>query len=133
MQPIAVLLLVLCISMVPSRAHAQAQKGTPPPPANPRQHMMAATNPESTLRHLIIYQEIFKSGHGRYSASADSISLDVPEGVTVRIVPGPNGYAAVAASRTQECAVFRGDARSPRSYARTADRITCVPRRPGGR
>jgi hypothetical protein len=119
---------VACVVALHSGAVAQ----TPARPANPRQHTMEATDANSTLRHLMIRQELFKGTHGRYSSSADSIALKRPEGVSVRIVVASSGYAAVSTSATQECAVFRGNARPARPYARTVDQIRCVARPAAG-
>jgi hypothetical protein len=110
--------VLLALALAPA---AQAQQR----PQNPQSHMMAATNPQSTLRHLAIQQELFFARHGRYSARLDSIGLDVPRGVQVRVTLTPRGYQAVAVQGQSECVFYTGDARAPRPYARRADKIEC--------
>jgi type II secretory pathway pseudopilin PulG len=71
-------------------------------------------------------QTEYRASHGRYTASLRALGLRRPPDVDVRITAeGAGGYAAVALAAKEECAVFHGSARPPRSYARTAGRIAC--------
>jgi hypothetical protein len=68
----------------------------------------------------------YRAAHGRYTASLRALGMRRPTDVDVRITAeGAGGYAAVALAAAEECAVYHGTARPPRSYARTAGRIAC--------
>lgn len=71
-------------------------------------------------------QAEYRAAHGRYTASLRALGVQRPPDVDVRITAeGAGGYAAVALAAAEECAVFHGSARPPRSYARTAGRVAC--------
>lgn len=122
-------LATLAVAVVSSLAvpEVTAQEQPRKEPANPRQHMMKATDEQSTIRHLVVYQEIFHSVHGRYSSSADSLRIDVPKGVTLTIRTTEGGFAGVARSGSRECAIFRGTAPRPRPFAEKPDAVFCMP------
>lgn len=71
-------------------------------------------------------QTEYRAAHGRYTASLRALGLRRPADVDLRITAeGAGGYAAVALTDEEECAVYHGTARPPRAYARLAGRIAC--------
>lgn len=114
MRTIAAFLLVLaCAAAVPAALdafHAHA------PLADAR----------TVLQAVARAQGEYRAAHGRYTASLRALGLRRPPEVDVRITAeGGGGYSAVAQAEGEECAVFHGSARPPRSYARAAGRIAC--------
>ena len=80
----------------------------------------------TVLQDVARAQTEYRASHGRYTASLRALGLRRPPDVDVRITAqGADGYAGVALASTEECAVFHGSARPPRSYARAAGRIAC--------
>lgn len=80
----------------------------------------------TVLQEVARSQTEYRAAHGRYTASLRALGLRRPADVDVRITAeGAAGYAAVAVADAEECAVYHGAARPPRSYARTAGRIAC--------
>lgn len=80
----------------------------------------------TVLQDVARAQAEYRAAHGRYTASLRALGLRRPADVEVRVTAeGAAGYAAVAVADGEECAVFHGSARPPRSYARTAGRIAC--------
>ena len=78
------------------------------------------------LQEVARAQTEYRASHGRYTASLRALGLRRPPDVDVRLTAeGAAGYAAVALAAAEECAVYHGNARPPRSYARTAGRIAC--------
>lgn len=85
-----------------------------------------AADARAVLAEVARAQTEYRAAHGRYTASLRALGLQRPADVEVRITAeGAGGYAAVALAASEECAVFHGSARPPRSYARTAGRIAC--------
>lgn len=83
-------------------------------------------DPRAVLRQVERAEAAYRASHGRYTASLRALDLDRPPGVDVRILAeGATGYSAVAIGDAEECAVFHGAARAPRTWARTPGRITC--------
>jgi type II secretory pathway pseudopilin PulG len=114
MRLLAALLLALtCAAAVPAALdafHARA------PLADAR----------TVLQEVARAQAEYRASHGRYTASLRALGLRRPPDVDVRLTAeGTGGYAAVALAAAEECAVYHGTARPPRSYARTAGRIAC--------
>lgn len=114
MRILAALLLVLaCAAAVPAALDA-FNAGAPPADAR------------AVLREVARAQTEYRAAHGRYTASLRALRLRRPPDVDVLIMAeGAAGYGAVALAPAEECAVFHGSARPPRSYARTAGRIAC--------
>jgi hypothetical protein len=84
---------------------------------------------EAVLRMLTVYQMRHRAQHGRYAASLRELGLDSSRTVTVRITAnGADGFAAVSASSTEECAIFSGRIASPRSYVARPNEVVCRPR-----
>ena len=82
------------------------------------------------VQWVVTAQASYRGAHGRYTASLRELGIDRVPRVDVRIVAeGARGFSVVAVSADEECAVFHGTARPPRSYARTAARVTCRARR----
>lgn len=109
----AILLTLTCAAAVPAALdafHARA------PLADAR----------TVLQEVARAQTEYRASHGRYTASLRALGLRRPPDVDVRITAeGAGGYSAVAQAAGEECAVYHGSARPPRSYARTAGRIAC--------
>lgn len=109
----AFVLALACAAAVPAALDA-FHAGVPPPDAR------------AVLQDVARAQTEHRAARGRYTASLRALGLRRPPGVDVRITAeGAAGYGAVALAPEEECAVFHGIARSPRSYARTAGRIAC--------
>jgi type II secretory pathway pseudopilin PulG len=80
----------------------------------------------AVLQDVARAQTDYRVAHGRYTASLRALRIRKPPDVDVRITAeGGAGYSAVALAGAEECAVFHGSARPPRSFARTAGRIAC--------
>ena len=80
----------------------------------------------TVLQEVSRAQAEYRASHGRYTASLRALGTRRPADVDVRITAeGAGGYAAVALAQAEECAVYHGSARPPRSWARTAGRIAC--------
>jgi hypothetical protein len=113
---IPIALLVLCTTTTP----AEAQRSRPP--ADVRQ----------VVQQVATAQAAYRAAHGRYTASLRELEIERTRGLDVRIVAeGARGFSVVAVGLDEECAVFHGTARAPRSYARTAARVACRSRRGG--
>lgn len=75
-------------------------------------------------------QAAYRTAHGRYTASLRELGIERTRSVDVRIVAeGARGFSVVAVGADEECAVFHGTARPPRTYARTTARVSCRSRR----
>ena len=95
-------------------------------PAAANRFARSSTDPRAVLRQVERAQADYRAAHGRYTASLVALRMERTAGVDVRIVAeGAAGYSAVAIGDAEECAVFHGTARPPRTYARTRGRITC--------
>src|SRR5688500_9410610 len=95
-------------------------------PAAADRFLRSSTDPRVVLRQVERAEADYRAAHGRYTASLAALDIERPGGVDVRIVAeGRAGYSAVAITDAEECAVFHGSARPPRSYARTPGRIAC--------
>ena len=80
----------------------------------------------AVLQDVARAQADYRTAHGRYTASLRALRIRKPPDVDVRITAeGAAGYSAVALAPAEECAVFHGSARAPRSFVRTAGRIAC--------
>lgn len=114
MRLLAALLLALaCAAAVPAALDA-FNAGAP------------LADARTVLADIARAQTEYRASHGRYTASLRALGLRRPPDVDVRITAeGAGGYAAVALAAAEECAVFHGSARPPRSYARSAGRIAC--------
>lgn len=111
----AILILLLLVAVSVPALHARGASRNPP-----------AGEARTVLRDVARAQTDYRAGHGRYTASLAELGLRRPPGVDVRIMAaGSDGYSAVAVAASEECAVFHGRARPPRSYARTAGRVAC--------
>lgn len=109
----AFLLAVACAAAVPAALDA-FNAGAP------------LADARAVLGDVARAQTEYRAAHGRYTASLRALGLRRPPDVEVRITAeGAGGYAAVAQGAAEECAVFHGSARPPRSYARAAGRIAC--------
>lgn len=110
----ALLLLLACAAAAIPAALDAFTAGTPPADAR------------AVLQDVARAQTEYRAAHGRYTASLRALRLRRPPDVDVRITAeGAAGYGAVAMAPGEECAVFHGSARPPRSYARTPGRIAC--------
>lgn len=108
------ILLLLVVASAPASHARGASSDTP------------AGEARAVLREVARAQTDYRAGHGRYTASLAELGLRRPPGVDVRIMAaGSDGYSAVAVAASEECAVFHGRSRPPRSYARTAGRVAC--------
>lgn len=87
---------------------------------------MPPADARAVLAEVARAEAEYRTTYGRYTASLRALGIPRPADVDVRITAeGAGGYAAVALAASEECAVFHGSARPPRSYARTAGRIAC--------
>lgn len=92
------------------------------------------SRPAADLRQVVqqvaTAEAAYRAAHGRYTASLRELGIERTRSVDVRIVAeGARGFSVVAVGADEECAVFHGSARPPRSYARTAARVSCRSRR----
>lgn len=111
---IPIALLVLCAATAP----AEAQRSRP------------AADVRQAVQQVATAQAVYRAAHGRYTASLRELGIERTRSVDVRIVAeGARGFSIVAVGAEEECAVFHGSARAPRSYARTAARVSCRSRR----
>lgn len=86
----------------------------------------AAGDARAVLRQVERAEADYRASHGRYTASLHALGIEPGADVGVRITAeGGAGYSAVTIGADEECAVFHGRARAPRSYARTEGRIAC--------
>lgn len=107
-------LLILALTSTP----AEAQRGR------------TTAGVRDVVQQVVSAQASYRGSHGRYTASLRELGMERVRGVDVRIVAeGARGFSVVAVSADEECAVFHGTARPPRSYARIAARVTCRARR----
>lgn len=115
MRTLAAFLLVLaCTAAIPAAADA-LQRRAP-----------FAASARAVLIEVQRAQTEYRASHGRYTASLRALGIRRPAGVDVRIAAeGADAYSAVAVADDEECAVFHGRARPPRSWARTPGRIAC--------
>lgn len=113
---IPIALLVLCVATTP----AEAQRSRP------------AADVRQAVQQVAAAEAAYRAAHGRYTASLRELGIERTRSVDVRIVAeGARGFSVVAIGAGEECAVFHGSARPPRSYARTSARIACRSRRGG--
>jgi hypothetical protein len=106
--------IVVSAASIPAAADS-LQRGAGPP-----------AGAREVLRQVERAQTEYRAAHGRYTASLRALGIERPADVEVRIAAaGGGGYSAVALAEDEECAVYHGNARPPRSYARTAGRIAC--------
>jgi len=122
LYPLVLSLLLLCVG-----TDAAAQEKIPARPARPGQHMMPPTDARSTVRHVLLYQQMYLRSHGRFATSIDSLGMAVPDSVRLTHDATPDGFAAVATDGGRECAAYVGRARPPRPYAEKANAVFCVP------
>ncbi len=95
-------------------------------PAAADRFLQSSADPRAVLRQVERAEADYRAAHGRYTASLAALDIERPAGVDVRIVAeGAAGYSAVAIADAEECAVFHGTARAPRTWARTPGRIAC--------
>ncbi|HEX2077586.1 MAG TPA: hypothetical protein VHG08_07745 [Longimicrobium sp.] len=95
-------------------------------PAAADRFRRSSADPRAVLRHVERAEADYRAAHGRYTASLAALGIERFAGVDVRIIAeGTAGYSAVAIGDAEECAVFHGTARPPRTYARTPGRIAC--------
>ena len=95
-------------------------------PAASSVFLRSAAGPRAVLRQVERAEAEYRTTHGRYTASLRALGIERPAGVDVRILAeGAAGWSAVALGDAEECAVFHGNARAPRPWARTPGRITC--------
>lgn len=114
MRLIAAFLLALAFAAAVPAALDAFQAGAP------------LADARTALQEVVRAQTEYRAAHGRYTASLRALGLRRPADVDVRITAeGAGGYAAVALADDEECAVFHGTARAPRSYARTVGRVAC--------
>lgn len=107
-------LLVLCAATTA----AEAQRSRP------------AADVRQVVQQVATAQTAYRAAHGRYTASLRELGIERARSVDVRIIAeGARGFSVVAVGANEECAVFHGNARPPRSYARTAARVSCRSRR----
>lgn len=110
--PISITLLTVALAAAP----AEAQRSRP--------------NIRQVVQQVATAEAAYRAAHGRYTASLRELGIERTRSVDVRIVAeGARGFSVVAVGADEECAVFHGTARAPRSYARTAARISCRSRR----
>ena len=111
---IPIALLILSIATTP----AEAQRSRP------------AANVRQVVQQVAAAEAAYRAAHGRYTASLRELGIERTRSVDVRIVAeGARGFSVVAIGPDEACAVFHGTARPPRSYARTAARVSCRSRR----
>lgn len=114
---IPIALLILALPATPSEA----------------QRSGAAADVRQVVQQVATAEAAYRAAHGRYTASLRELGIERTRSVDVRIVAeGARGFSVVAVGADEECAVFHGTARPPRSYARTGARTACRSRR-GGR
>lgn len=117
MHPSTPPIALLVLSLAAAPAHAQRTRATP--------------GPRAVVQQVATAQATYRAAHGRYTASLRELGMERAAGIDVRIVAeGGRGFSVVAIGADEECAVFHGTARAPRSYARTPARVACRGRRP---
>jgi|GEM_PF-5527601 len=95
-------------------------------PAASSVFLRSAADPRAVLRQVERAEAEYRTTHGRYTASLQALRIERLAGVDVRILAeGAAGWSAVAVGDAEECAVFHGNARAPRTWARAPGRITC--------
>lgn len=111
---IPIALLILALAATPAEA----------------QRTRAAVDVRQIVQQVATAEAAYRAAHGRYTASLRELGIERMRSVDVRIVAeGARGFSVVAIGADEECAVFHGTARAPRSYARTAARVSCRSRR----
>ncbi|UCG74913.1 MAG: hypothetical protein JSV95_09140 [Gemmatimonadota bacterium] len=84
------------------------------------------THLRSDLEALQSAQEHFRTLNDRYTNRLGELEFSPSRGVQVSIVQGDRrGYSAIAATAENECAVFGGEARPPRSYVTRPGLVGC--------
>jgi hypothetical protein len=117
--------LAAAISSTVEQAVAQNAGPRPTPEQAAAYSHMVPTDPRSTVRHVLLHQVRYRAMHGRYAASADSLGVQVPEGVSVRIVLEAGGFSVVASQGEKECGAVVRPATAPRPYVRREAAVDC--------
>lgn len=100
-------------------------RGAAPAPAGDEQ---VQTTLRSELRRLAGAQDQFMDDNGHYAARTSDVGFTASSGVRLSIIQGDrNGWSAVAASTAtdDECGMYVGDIRSPRSYLTSPGTAMC--------
>ncbi|MFQ5745908.1 MAG: hypothetical protein ACE5HF_01660 [Gemmatimonadota bacterium] len=80
----------------------------------------------SDLTRLARDQASYFSRRSRYAATLEDLPFAPSPGVSLSIIQGDrNGFSAIASSGDQECALYDGGVRSPRSYATRPGVVAC--------
>ena len=78
------------------------------------------------LSRLASAQEEYEADNGFYAARTADLGFTASSGVRVDIIQGDrNGWSAVASSGEQECGLYEGDIRAPRSYLTDSGQVAC--------
>ena len=81
---------------------------------------------QTVLTSFATAQKEYFGAQGRYAATIADLGFDVPTDVRVDVIQGDRtGFSAIASRADAECAVYGGEARSPRGYLSTADTPGC--------
>ena len=98
----------------------------PAVPAASAATSLALPDPRAVLRDVERAEAAYRADHGRYTASLSALRVERVRGVDVRIAAtGAAGYSAMAIADAEECAVYHGRARPPRTWVSAPGRIVC--------
>ncbi len=80
----------------------------------------------SELERLSVAQRAFFDENDYYAGSLDALGFSPASGVRVDVIQGDAlGFSAIARSGDNECAIYHGEVRSPRSYLSAPDVPAC--------
>ncbi len=80
----------------------------------------------SELERLSVAQQAFFDENDYYAGSLDALGFSQAPGVRIDVIQGDAlGFSAIARSGENECAIYRGEVRSPRSYLSAPDVPAC--------
>lgn len=111
----------------PREATVESDPGRAGAPAPAGDEEVQATL-RSDLRMLAGAQEEFMADNGYYAARTSDLGVTASAGVRLDIIQGDrNGWSAIAASTVtdDECAMYAGDVRSPRTYLTSPNSAMC--------
>ena len=81
---------------------------------------------QTVLGSFATAQKEYYAAEGRYAPTVSDLGFDVPADVRVDVIQGDRrGYSAISTRSDAECAVYGGEARSPRGYLSASDVPAC--------
>ena len=80
----------------------------------------------SELERLSVAQQAFYDENDYFGGSLDALGFSPASGVRIDVIQGDAlGFSAIARSGDNECAIYHGEVRSPRSYLSAPDVPAC--------